>query len=240
MVAKEGRGGGADGKGAAATAAEKRASRPVREGFARRDAKALSRAVFDAQAADYDRSAKGAHARRLYPAMLGEIVRFCERREVCRVLDMGCGTGALAAFVADAAPHAVLSGIDLSPAMVAAARARLAGRAAVEVGDAESLPFHDEAFDLVYCNDSFHHYPDARKAAFQAWRVLAPGGRLIVGDCWLPAPFRAIMNAAMPYGGEGDVRMRSEGELRAVLGAWFSEVSWHREGWTACVAVACK
>ena len=47
-------------------------------------------------------------------------------------------------------------------------------------------------------NDSFHHYPDPERAAFQAWRVLAPGGALVVGDAWQPAPARAIMNAWMP------------------------------------------
>ena len=93
---------------------------------------------------------------------------------------------------------------------------------------------------MVVCNDSFHHYPDPERAAFQAWRVLAAGGALVMGDVWQPAPARALMNAWMPRSREGDVRIYSETELRDVLGTWFSRVSWRRVGVTACVAVARK
>lgn len=80
----------------------------------------------------------------------------------------------------------------------------------------------------------------ATPQAFQAWRVLAPGGALVVGDAWQPAPARAIMNAWMPHSKEGDVRIYSEPEMRRILGTWFSDVSWRRVGQTACVAVARK
>ena len=71
-------------------------------------------------------------------------------------------------------------------------------------------------------------------------RVLAPGGALVVGEAWQPAPARAIMNAWMPHSREGDVRIYSEAEMRRILGTWFSDVSWRRVGQTACVAVARK
>ena len=157
-----------------------------------------------------------------------------------RVLDLGCGTGALAACLLDAIPGCSLAGVDLSPRMVEVARARLRDRAEVLLGDAERLPFHDAAFDVVVCNDSFHHYPDPKRAVFQAWRVLATGGALVLGDVWQPAPARALMNAWMPRSHEGDVRIYSEAELRDVLGTWFNQVSWCRVGVTACVAVARK
>lgn len=137
-------------------------------------------------------------------------------------------------------PGARLSCVDLSPRMVEAARARLGERAEALLCDAERLPFRDGSFDAAWCNDSFHHYPDPERAAFQIWRVLAPGGALVVGDAWQPAPARAIMNAWMSYSREGDVRIYSEAEMRRILGTWFSEVSWRRVGSTACVAVARK
>lgn len=199
-----------------------------------------SRAAFDAQAATYDVGVQGEHARGLYPHVLAEVRRAVTGIPSPRLLDLGCGTGALAERVLEEVPGARLSCVDLSSRMVEAARGRLGGRAEVLLGDAERLTFHEASFDAVWCNDSFHHYPDPGRAAFQAWRVLAPGGTLVVGDVWQPGPARAVMNAWMHRSREGDVRIYSEAELRHILGAWFSEVSWRRAGSTACLAVACK
>lgn len=201
-----------------------------------RDAKEVSRQAFDAQAPTYDDDMKGEHARRLYPYVLEEVAAAAP----ARVLDVGCGTGALAQLVLEALPDVELDGVDLSPAMLDRARQRLGRRAALHQADSEHLPFADETFDVAYCNDSFHHYPDPRRAAFEAWRVLRPGGVLVVGECWLPTPARTVMNAFMPYNNEGDVRIYSERELRDILGTWFGEVGWKRAGSNACLARAVK
>lgn len=202
--------------------------------------KARSRAAFDSQAPTYDTGMQGSHARKLYARVVDEVLRAAANVPAPRILDLGCGTGALATLVLDALPAAALIGIDLSHEMAAIARKRLAGSATVLVGDAERLPFHDAMFDIVYCCDSFHHYPDPNCAAFQAWRVLKPGGTLVIGDVWQPAPARGVMNAWMPHSNEGDVRIYSEAELRGILGAWFGRVSWQRVGLTACLAVTRK
>ena len=118
--------------------------------------------------------------------------------------------GALSDLVLGKSPGASLTCFDLSPNMLDAARARLGGSAELVLGDAEGLPFQDCSFDAVWCNDSFHHYPDPERAAFQAWRVLKAGGALVVGDVWQPAPARAVMNAWLPHSAEGDVRIYSE------------------------------
>lgn len=148
--------------------------------------------------------------------------------------------GALSDLVLGKIPGASLTCFDLSPNMLDAARARLGGSAELVLGDAERLPFQDCSFDAVWCNDSFHHYPDPERAAFQAWRVLKAGGALVVGDVWQPAPARAVMNAWLPHSAEGDVRIYSEREMREILGKWFDGVSWRRVGPTACLAVARK
>ena len=202
--------------------------------------KARSKAAFDEQAPIYDEGMQGDHARALYPCILEEARRAMEGIPAPSVLDVGCGTGMLSEQLLSALPSCRLAGIDLSPAMVERARARLAGRAEVREADAERLPFHDGAFDLVVCNDSFHHYPDPDRAAFQMWRVLRKGGALVLGDVWQPAPARAVMNAWMPLAHEGDVRIYSETELRAILGTWFQRVRWSRIGLTGCLVVASK
>ncbi|WP_297183909.1 class I SAM-dependent methyltransferase [uncultured Enorma sp.] len=202
--------------------------------------RARSRTAFDAQATTYDEGMQGEHARNLYPHVLAEVTRAVAGDPAPRLLDLGCGTGALGELVLSRLPGARLTCVDLSPRMVEAARMRLGDRADVLLCDAERLPFRDGSFDAAWCNDSFHHYPDPERAAFQAWRVLAPGGTFIIGDAWQPAPARAIMNAWMPYSREGDVRIYSEAELRRILGTWFSDVSWRRVGQTACIAVARK
>lgn len=213
----------------------RRGSKPAPEQL-----KARSKAAFDEQAPIYDEGMQGDHARALYSCILEEARRAMEGIPVPSVLDVGCGTGVLSERLLGAFPSCRLTGVDLSPAMVERARARLAGRAEVREADAEHLPFHDGAFDLVVCNDSFHHYPDPDRAAFQMWRVLRKGGALVLGDVWQPAPARAVMNAWMPFSHEGDVRIYSEAELRAILGTWFQRVRWSRIGLTGCLVVASK
>ena len=85
-----------------------------------RDAKEVSRQAFDAQAPTYDDDMKGEHARRLYPYVLEEVAAAAP----ARVLDVGCGTGALAQLVLEALPDVELDGIDLSAAMLDRARQR--------------------------------------------------------------------------------------------------------------------
>ena len=63
-----------------------------------RDAKEVSRRAFDAQSPTYDNDMKGEHARRLYPYVLEEVAAAAPKR----VLDVGCGTGALAQLVLEA------------------------------------------------------------------------------------------------------------------------------------------
>lgn len=202
--------------------------------------KEKSRATFNAQATTYDTTSQGAHARRLYPHVLAALADVPDAREV---LDLGCGTGALARLVLEDGPQRRVTGLDLAPNMVARARVNLQSfgeRARVMEGDSDRLPFHDESFDIAICNDSFHHYPDPEKATFELWRVLRPGGLLVVGDAALPAPVRALMNAFIPFSSEGDVHLYSRRELERLLGRWFAAVNWQNVGNHACLVKARK
>ena len=196
------------------------------------DKKQQSRAAFDQQAATYDTGVQGSHARALYPYLLQEIIHAWGDR----VLDLGCGTGALAAQVLSEEPHRQVTGLDLSEQMLARARARLGDRAALVQGDSEHLPFPDRSFDVVYCCDSFHYYPDPAAVIAEVGRVLEFGGVFLLGDIWLPLPGRLVMNPFLRWSREGDVRIYSRREITDLLGQALHQITWRRAGGRAFVA----
>ena len=111
------------------------------------------------------------------------------------VLDIGTGPGVLLAELARLRPDLRLTGVDLSPAMVAAARRNVAGRATVQVGDVAELPFASAAFDVAVSTLSMHHWDDPAAAVPELARVLRPGGRLLIYD-FRRAPFDRLIEAA--------------------------------------------
>ncbi len=95
-----------------------------------------------------------------------------------RVLEVGVGMGADHVRWARAKP-ALLAGIDITERAVGYTRRRfeLAGlRPALARGDAESLPYRDGTFDLVYSWGVIHHSPETEQAVREIHRVLKPGG----------------------------------------------------------------
>jgi SAM-dependent methyltransferase len=95
-----------------------------------------------------------------------------------RVLDLGCGAGHFLAWL-ERRDAFRLDGLDLSEASVRAAR-HLTSGAEVVVGDAESLPYPDASFDRVVCNGSIHHMPHVEVALRELYRVVVPGGRIVL------------------------------------------------------------
>jgi ubiquinone/menaquinone biosynthesis C-methylase UbiE len=99
-----------------------------------------------------------------------------------RVLEVAIGTGlSLAHYPADV----TITGIELSPAMLAIAKQRavdLGRDVDLHTGDAQALPFPDEAFETVVCALSLCTIPDPAAAIGQMKRVLVPGGRLLLLD----------------------------------------------------------
>src|SRR5229473_6277887 len=102
-----------------------------------------------------------------------------------RILDIGCGTGIFANCVLQQFPDTQVWGIDLSDGMLRHCRPRCENtgrRFHVVQGNSERLPFKDDAFDLITCTHSFHHYPSQARVVAEMYRVLRPGGRCLILD----------------------------------------------------------
>ncbi|OAR24628.1 methyltransferase type 11 [Streptomyces sp. ERV7] len=103
------------------------------------------------------------------------------------VLDAGCGVGDTARTVARAS-GAHITGIDGIEPDVAIARQRSSradepgGRTRFLVANYHALPFADASFDGVYTMESFVHSPDPRQGLAEFFRVLRPGGRLVMSE----------------------------------------------------------
>ena len=132
-------------------------------------------------------------------------------------LEVGAGSGAMAARLLARHPALTLIVTDYDSVMVAQARNRLSrfgSRAAVRQADAAKLPFADERFDLVLSFAMLHHVGNWPGAVSEALRVLRPGGRLVGYDA-LEGPLVRLLHC-----GEGDsVRLMRRGQLEAELAA---------------------
>ena len=105
------------------------------------------------------------------------LVRFAGVRDGDVVLDVGSGTGAVAAAVASTAPAARVTGIDPSAAYVAFAQAKAANeRIRFEEGDAQELRFETATFDRTLSLLVINFIPDAEKAVREMNRVTRRGG----------------------------------------------------------------
>ena len=105
------------------------------------------------------------------------LVRFAGVRDGETVLDVGSGTGALAAAVAAAAPSARITGIDPAEPYVAFAKTKAPhANVGFEVGDAQQMRFADGAFDRALSLLVVNFIPDAPRAVREMARVTRPGG----------------------------------------------------------------
>jgi len=133
-------------------------------------------AFFDAHAEsdEYDVFVTEANER-----LIAAFVRLSGLPRGARVADLGCGSGVFTDLLRRAGYSSV--GLDISPKLVALGRNKYPGLELIE-GDAENLPFDSDSLDGVLLSGLVHHFPDPRRLAAEAHRVLKRGGRFVAFD----------------------------------------------------------
>jgi SAM-dependent methyltransferase len=140
------------------------------------------------------------------------------------VLDAGCGTGYGTAILAAAGPSRLLA-VDVAEEAVERTRAVVEGRAEVAVADLRSLPFEDDAVDLVVCFEVIEHLERREAALAELVRVLRPGGTLVISS---PNPREYLA------GNEFHVHEYPPEELEQELREHFANVRLHSQSaWLA-------
>jgi SAM-dependent methyltransferase len=153
-----------------------------------------------------------------------------------RVLDLGCGIGGPARYLA-ATFACKVTGVDLSPGFIDAAtyltaRCRLSDRVTFQVGDGLHLPFEDAAFDTVFLQHVAMNVEDRTALYAEVRRILTVGGRLASydlvlrdGDFVYPVPWARDASTSF---------LLSDGDTRTALEqAGFKEVLWRDDTQTA-------
>ena len=148
-----------------------------------------------------------------------------------KVLDVACGSGN-GAIAAARRAWGNTTGADFVPALLERGRERAAAeRLEIEFveGDAESLPFEDESFDVVMSIYGAMFAPDQQQAASELLRVCKPGGRIGMAN-WVPDGFIGEMfmtsakHAPLPPGLDPPILWGTEERLRELFGEEISEL----------------
>jgi SAM-dependent methyltransferase len=135
----------------------------------------------------------------LSPGGVTEVSRILGGRDIggCDVLDIGSGAGGADVVLVQEHGAGTVTGIDVESRLVdrAAERARrleLDGRISYRLVDPGPLPLPDASFDVVFSKDSIIHIRDKQRLFSEAFRVLRPGGLLLVSD-WLRGDGDALL-----------------------------------------------
>jgi ubiquinone/menaquinone biosynthesis C-methylase UbiE len=126
-----------------------------------------------------------------------------------KIMDLGTGPGILSIELHKLLPQAKIIGIDLSSDMLEIARknADEAGMSNFEtrLGKAEEIPIESNCANLVVTQSSFHEWEDPQKGLSEIFRILKPGGSLILKDynrSWLSSWRRGLLKCLLKVVGE--------------------------------------
>ena len=161
----------------------------------------------------------------LSPGGPAEVARILGGHDVnnCSVLDIGSGAGGVDLALVREHRASTVVGVDVQQELVdlAAERAVAAGlgsRVTYQLIVSGRLPFDDASFDIVFSKDAIIHVQDKAALYAEAFRVLRPGGRLLVGD-WLRGHGDELTPQVDAFVAEAEhgFAMASLGEIKAIV-----------------------
>ncbi|MEO0651551.1 MAG: metalloregulator ArsR/SmtB family transcription factor [Planctomycetota bacterium] len=176
-----------------------------------------SRSYFDRVAATFGEQALPG---RTWEGLTRGLLQLAPR---ARYADLGVGDGQLTLMVATVAES--VTAVDISTEMLSALRQRAAADGLTNIrtvpGDIECLPLGDRSHDVVLLSQALHHAEDAERTLREAWRVLVPGGRVLVldllahGEEWVRSKLQhrhlgfteAALSTSLERAGFADVRV---------------------------------
>ena len=161
------------------------------------------------------------------------------------VLDVGCGTGELLKAISLAVPEARLAGVDMSPEMLAIARAKSRDDLDLREGRAEALPFENEVCDMVVSSSAFHFFWCPTTALAEMRRGLRPSGDIVITDWCSDYPACFLYDLFLRLFSSTHFRTYSSKKFHQLLNeAKFYEVTVRRykidRGWGMMTATAKK
>jgi ubiquinone/menaquinone biosynthesis C-methylase UbiE len=143
------------------------------------DVAEASRRYFNRWATRYDRSWAQIWFRENHRL----IVQAADPATDARILDLGCGTGQLAARLARQVPQGTVLGVDPAQEMIRVARRQHRRKnLSFEAGSSDAIPAAAAAFDVVVSTISFHHWTRPAESLREIARVLRSDGRLLILD----------------------------------------------------------
>lgn len=146
------------------------------------------------------------------------------------IVDLGTGTGALAARCLEAAPGGSLIGIDADPGMLSIARARLVRAEPVELRVGSFAEVALPACQLIVASLSLHHIaaPGAKRALYRRCReAVSPGGAMVLADCYLPSSEQIAAEGMRKWHRHLE-QFYSPSESESFLKAWAQEDTYFR------------
>lgn len=187
--------------------------------------------------AHFDRWARVYERSRLLGSLQKEALAELQPGACDRVLDVACGAGALVAELAPVVERAV--GADLSSRMLEIGRARAGADSSAEfvAAPSDALPFEDGSFTAVVCTTALHHFPDPQRSIDDMARVLAPDGRLVIGDACRDSVSAKLADPLFRHFEKGHVGLQRMRDIEAMIARAGLRVTASRHLWLRLYAL---